>query len=130
VRAAPEGLYVASDEVRARLEEDFELRALPCRPGASARELEARARDGSVAGRVGLISSRSRPFCAGCGRLRLTSRGTLIGCLARGDGPDLRPLLRGGADDEALAKVVGAVLAAKAPRSGWPTKLPMGGVGG
>ncbi len=44
---------------------------------------------------VGFIASCTAPFCRGCNRLRLTATGRLLGCLARMEGPDLRPLLRG-----------------------------------
>ena len=55
-------------------------------------------------GRVGLIASVSRPFCGSCNRLRLTADGKLRNCLFALDETDLRPLLRDGPDDEALAR--------------------------
>jgi cyclic pyranopterin phosphate synthase len=62
-------------------------------------------------GAVGFISPVSKPFCADCNRLRLTADGVLRLCLLRDNEVDLRPLLRGGADDDALAAAIrGAVL--------------------
>ena len=63
--------------------------------------------------RVGLISSVSRPFCASCNRLRLTSDGKLRNCLFALDETDVRTLLRSGAGDEALRGAVAASVAAK-----------------
>ena len=40
-------------------------------------------------GRVGLIASVSRPFCASCNRLRLTADGKLRNCLFAIDETDL-----------------------------------------
>ena len=45
-------------------------------------------------GRVGMIASVSRPFCASCNRLRLTAEGKLRNCLFALDEADVKPLLR------------------------------------
>jgi cyclic pyranopterin phosphate synthase len=60
-----------------------------------------RYRDGS--GEVGLIASVTQPFCGDCTRARLTADGQLYTCLFGNHGHDLRALLRGGADDTAIA---------------------------
>lgn len=57
-------------------------------------------------GAVGFISPVSKPFCADCNRLRLTADGVLRLCLLRDNEVDLRPLLRGGADDAALEAAI------------------------
>jgi GTP 3',8-cyclase len=59
-----------------------------------------RYRDGR--GEIGVISSVSAPFCGGCTRLRLSSDGRLYTCLFATAGHDVRALLRGGANDDAL----------------------------
>lgn len=59
-----------------------------------------RYRDGR--GTVGFIDSISRPFCATCSRLRLTSDGKLRVCLYDDCETDLRAALRGGADEATL----------------------------
>jgi cyclic pyranopterin phosphate synthase len=57
-------------------------------------------------GRVGLIASVSRPFCASCNRIRLTADGKLRNCLFALDEVDVKHLLRSGADEAALAEVI------------------------
>lgn len=57
-------------------------------------------------GTVGFISSVTENFCAGCNRMRLTAEGKLRLCLLRPDELDLRPLLRGGASDEAIRAAI------------------------
>jgi cyclic pyranopterin phosphate synthase len=64
-------------------------------------------------GRVGFIASVSRPFCLSCNRLRLTSDGKLRNCLFALDETDVRALLRGGADDETIARTIRESVAAK-----------------
>ena len=53
-------------------------------------------------GTLGFISSVSQPFCAQCGRLRLTAEGRLRLCLLRDDEVDLRTPLRAGATYEEI----------------------------
>jgi cyclic pyranopterin phosphate synthase len=57
-------------------------------------------------GRVGIIASVSRPFCMSCNRLRLTSDGKLRNCLFALTEADVKPFLRGQADDARLADVI------------------------
>jgi cyclic pyranopterin phosphate synthase len=65
--------------------------------------MEFRYTDG---GEVGFIASVSRPFCMNCNRLRLTADGKLRNCLFALDELDVRSLLRGGADDRAIADLI------------------------
>lgn len=60
--------------------------------------------DGSV--RIGVIPPVTARFCAACNRVRLTADGRLMTCLHSGQSHDLRGLVRGGADDEAIAKEI------------------------
>ncbi len=53
-------------------------------------------------GALGFISSVSQPFCAQCGRLRLTAEGRLRLCLLRDDEVDLRTPIRAGVPYEDL----------------------------
>jgi len=62
---------------------------------------EYRYADGS--GRVGFIASVTKPFCLNCNRLRLTSDGKLRYCLFAIEETDIKPLLRNGAPDDAIA---------------------------
>ncbi|MDP6379802.1 MAG: hypothetical protein QF662_00535, partial [Phycisphaerae bacterium] len=72
------------------------------------------------------------PFCQGCKRMRLTSTGQLIPCLARGTGPNVRHLLKDDGQDSAsaLQEIVAAAMAQKCFRSGFETQRPMVTVGG
>jgi len=63
--------------------------------------------------RVGVIASVTRPFCAGCDRLRLTADGELRNCLFGHDEYKLTDLIRAGADDAQLADVFHACVAGK-----------------
>jgi len=67
-------------------------------------------------GKIGFINALSHRFCETCNRLRLTSQGFLKLCLSNNLGLDLRELLRNGAEDSELAKVI-TEASAKKPRS-------------
>jgi cyclic pyranopterin phosphate synthase len=58
-----------------------------------------------AAGTLGFISPISEPFCAKCGRLRLTADGKLRLCLLRDDEEDLLTPLRRGASYEELREI-------------------------
>ena len=61
------------------------------------------------AGEFGVITSVTSPFCGDCTRARLSSEGELFTCLFSARGHDLRALLRGGAADDEIARVVGNI---------------------
>lgn len=56
-------------------------------------------------GTLGFISPVSQPFCAKCGRLRLTADGRLRLCLLRDDEADLLTPLRNGASYEEIREI-------------------------
>ncbi len=58
-----------------------------------------------AAGTLGFISPVSQPFCAKCGRLRLTADGRLRLCLLRDDEADLLTPLRAGASYEEVREI-------------------------
>jgi len=58
------------------------------------------------AGELGIIASVSHPFCGDCNRARLTANGEFFTCLFASKGFDLRNLLRGGANNETIAKQI------------------------
>ena len=60
--------------------------------------------DGS--GEIGFISSVTQAFCASCTRARLSAEGSIYTCLFATEGTDLRMLLRTGASDETISKVI------------------------
>lgn len=67
--------------------------------------------------RVGFITPSHAPFCAGCDKLRLSSRGCLRTCLFAEGGADLRALLRAG-DEAGLREAVAAAMTRKAADAG------------
>jgi cyclic pyranopterin phosphate synthase len=104
---------VPSAEVVRRIAEAFPLE--PAEPNHAGEVAERwRYRDG--AGEIGVISSVTRAFCADCNRLRLSTEGSLYTCLFAQQGHDLRTLLRGGADDDALRDAIAAVWRAREDR--------------
>lgn len=68
------------------------------------------------AGRVGFISSMSKPFCATCSRLRLTADGNLKVCLFGEAETSLRDALRAGLSDDDLTLLIRAALRRKLPQ--------------
>lgn len=67
-------------------------------------------------GRIGLIAPYSAGFCDSCNRLRLSSRGKLQLCLFGEQGVELRDLLQGDDQQDALVERILAALPAK-PRA-------------
>lgn len=57
-------------------------------------------------GKIGFISAVSECFCEDCNRIRLTANGFLKLCLHSTKGLDLRSLLRAGATEEELTKIM------------------------
>lgn len=60
-------------------------------------------------GELGFVSSISQPFCRDCNRARLSADGKFYTCLFAEEGTDLRPLLRGRANDEELHDFIHSV---------------------
>lgn len=57
-------------------------------------------------GKVGFISPLSHQFCDGCNRIRITPEGFLKPCLHSKEGIDIKALMRKGATEEDLIKVL------------------------
>ncbi|MCF8061361.1 MAG: GTP 3',8-cyclase MoaA [Deltaproteobacteria bacterium] len=95
--------FISTDEIRDRLS-----RLGPLRPQ------EHRDMDGpaerfvleGAKGEIGFIGALSHHFCSQCNRLRLTSAGTLRGCLFSDEEIDVKTPLRSGASDEVLAGLI------------------------
>ena len=91
--------YVSSEETMARIQAVLG----PLRPIDTSGYDPARTyRLDGAHGTLGFISSVSQPFCAQCGRLRLTAEGRLRLCLLRDDEVDLRAPIRAGASYDEL----------------------------
>ncbi|MDX6205644.1 MAG: 3,8-cyclase [Frankiales bacterium] len=81
---------------------------VPVDPGYPG-EVARRYRFADGAGEVGFVTSVTEPFCGSCSRARLTAVGELYTCLFAGAGSDVRALLRGGHDDDAVRDFLGQV---------------------
>ena len=99
---------VPAAETVAAIDAVYPLEALP---QGSAPAQRYRYRDGR--GEIGVIASVTQPFCGSCDRIRLTAEGQLRTCLFSTRDHDLRPLLRDGSDDDALAAAVSAAVGTK-----------------
>jgi cyclic pyranopterin phosphate synthase len=62
---------------------------------------------------VGFIDPVTQPFCDHCDRLRLTADGQFRNCLFSTTEWDVRRVLRGGGDDDAIARLLAECVAAK-----------------
>jgi cyclic pyranopterin phosphate synthase len=93
------GTVLGAEDILAALRREFTLRPNPAPRGSAPAELWQV--DGGPA-TVGVIASVSHAFCAACDRTRLTADGQIRSCLFATEETDLRSLLRGGADDDAI----------------------------
>jgi cyclic pyranopterin phosphate synthase len=98
---------VPSRRIQEQIEDEFPLVPVPSdRPGPS---LNYRFQDGAPGG-VGFISSVSQAFCSTCNRIRLTAEGGLRTCLFSLKETPLRDLLRSGASDDHVCRVIEAAV--------------------
>ncbi|MCK9382454.1 MAG: GTP 3',8-cyclase MoaA [Sulfuritalea sp.] len=124
-----------SADVIARINAEFPLQAIDANYHGEVAE-RWRYRDG--AGEIGVISSVTQAFCATCTRIRLSTEGQLYTCLFARSGHDLRALLRQGADDDQLQRVIAAVWRGRDDRyseirtaaTALPGKIEMSYIGG
>jgi cyclic pyranopterin phosphate synthase len=104
--------YVDLQSVRKRLENEFTLVPATMPGGGPARYY--RVADTDL--RIGFITPISQHFCETCNRVRLAADGALYLCLGQNDKVEMRPLLRGGADDEELKAAIRGAVARKPER--------------
>ena len=64
----------------------------------------------------GIIASTTAPFCRTCDRSRLTADGVWFLCLYAQDGTDIRRLVREGASDEQITRVIRETWSARTDR--------------
>jgi cyclic pyranopterin phosphate synthase len=96
-------LVVPSRRIQEQIEDLFPLVAInEDRPGPA---VKYRFADGAPGG-VGFISSVSQAFCTTCNRIRLTAEGGLRTCLFSLQETPLRDLMRSGASDDTVARVI------------------------
>jgi cyclic pyranopterin phosphate synthase len=104
---------IPSAEVVRRISEAYPLE--PVDPNYTG-EVAERWRYQDGAGEIGVISSVTQAFCRDCNRMRLSTEGSLYTCLFAQQGHDLKSLLRGGADDDAIRDSIAAVWRARDDR--------------
>lgn len=108
--------FVSMDEVAGRIAPTADLAPTAIGPPLSAARVFTVA---GWAGRVGFIAPISRPFCAGCSRVRLTARGRLRACLIEGGEIDVSRELANGLTPDALSGIFQDLMAMKpAPHRG------------
>jgi cyclic pyranopterin phosphate synthase len=109
-RAWTRELVVTAAEIHRRISARWPLVTVAHQRSETARKY--RFADGS-GGEIGLIAPVSEPFCGACSRIRLTADGKLRTCLFSRSDHDLKFLLRGGADDEYIAREIRRVVMQK-----------------
>ncbi|MGV0722653.1 GTP 3',8-cyclase MoaA [Mycolicibacterium elephantis] len=109
---------ITADEVLDVLGRHFELTPDSAPRGSAPAQLWQVTDGCGAVGKVGVIASVSHAFCAACDRTRLTADGQVRNCLFAREETDLRRLLRGGADDDALEAAWRAAMWAKAAGHG------------
>jgi GTP 3',8-cyclase len=67
-------------------------------------------------GDIGVIASVTEPFCSSCTRVRITADGKIVTCLFSETGHDVKALLRSGASDEEILKLLGSIWRTRADR--------------
>jgi cyclic pyranopterin phosphate synthase len=98
---------ITAAEILASLQAEFTLLPDPAERGGAPAETWLVDGSSGLDGRpakVGVIGSVTRPFCGDCDRTRLTADGQVRNCLFATEESDLRGALRGGADDDEIAR--------------------------
>ena len=72
-------------------------------------EVAKRWRYSDGGGEVGFITSVTQSFCGDCSRARLSAVGKVYTCLFSATGQDLRGMLRAGASDEEISRLIGRI---------------------
>ncbi len=106
------GRYLPLGEIRARLEQRYELIPASMDGGGPARYYQV----GDSGMRIGFITPMSQHFCETCNRVRLSTDGALFMCLGQESRYPLRPLLRSGVDDSELEQAIIEAIALKPER--------------
>ena len=94
---------VSASEIRARISAHWPLERIDGEDDRAPAQLY-RFRDG--AGTFGIIASVTEPFCTSCDRIRISADGKIRSCLFALEETDLRHLLRSGAADAEIEKLL------------------------
>jgi len=109
------GALIRTEEVKKQIETVFGAlsETASARSGGPARCYALK----NARGTLGFISGRSDNFCGVCNRVRMDCSGKVYPCLFAGATHDLRPLLRGSADDAALVEYAKSLFLVKSKYS-------------
>ncbi|MBF0458980.1 MAG: GTP 3',8-cyclase MoaA [Nitrospirae bacterium] len=98
--------FIGSDEIKRRIEKQFQLTPLKLRKYGPARYFTAASRETQAAGIIGIISAVTCRFCPQCNRLRLTADGRLRPCLYSNIEVGLFDALRNNATKEEIQNLI------------------------
>ena len=101
--------YLALDDVRTRLAQDWTLTPSTHTTGGPSRYVDVK----ETGQRLGFITPLSEHFCDTCNRMRLTCTGTLYMCLGQDSSVNLRDAMRVDPTGEALNQAIDQALTLK-----------------
>ena len=97
---------VPKQEILAKIHSRYPLKEVG-RAQGSAPSVDYEFVDGR--GDIGVIASVTEPFCASCTRARITADGKIVTCLFSEVGHDVKAMLRSGASDEEILRLLGSI---------------------
>ena len=104
---------VSKKEIIAKIDSRYPLKEIG-RAQGSAPSVDHEFIDGR--GDIGVIASVTEPFCSSCTRARITADGKVVTCLFSEVGHDVKSLLRSGASDEEILKLLSSIWINRADR--------------
>jgi len=82
-------------------------------------------------GKIGFISPFSRPFCSSCNRIRLSTDGIILPCIARKEGLNLLSLIREEVSEKSIIEKIKEILTKKKfMHDGFKLPMSMNRIGG
>jgi GTP 3',8-cyclase len=104
---------VSKKEIIAKIDSRYPLKEIG-RAQGSAPSVDYEFVDGR--GDIGVIASVTEPFCSSCTRARITADGKVVTCLFSAAGHDVKAMLRSGASDEEIIKLLSSIWIKRADR--------------
>lgn len=129
--AKPASDYVPTSKVREIIEFEFGHLLPVIADGTSGPASYFKIKNST--GTIGFISGRSSILCRSCNRLRLTSEGKIVPCLYSSHHYDIKKLIRAGAGDEEVMKLLKKILQEKSNHTKLNSSvrdIPMQKIGG
>lgn len=129
--AKPASDYVPTSKVREIIEFEFGHLLPVIADGTSGPASYFKIKNST--GTIGFISGRSSILCRSCNRLRLTSEGKIVPCLYSSHHYDIKKLIRAGAGDEEVMKLLKRILQEKSNHTKLNSSvrdIPMQKIGG